>query len=124
MPKMNTRETMQVTRSLALSSEPSGGLICIRGNHLGHMISLPGDKGMIFGRDPSKCNIVLDDGQVSRKHCQITYIASLMQYRIVDFSKNGTFLGDGTRLKSGKEYYVKPATEIYMGNKDNLYKFR
>lgn len=124
MPNINTRATMQVTRSLALSSEPFGGLICIRGKHLGNMISLPADRIMTFGRDPAECNIVLNDSQVSRKHCQITYIAALDQYRIVDFSKNGTFLGDGTRLQSGKEYHVKSATEIYLGNSDNLYKLK
>lgn len=124
MSNINTRETMQVTRSLALSSEPSGGLICIRGKHLGHMISLPADRIMIFGRDPAECSIVLNDSMVSRLHCQITYIAALEQYRIVDFSKNGTFLGDGTRLQSGKEYHVKSATEIYLGNRDNLYKLK
>lgn len=124
MSNTNTRATMQVTRSLALSSEPSGGLICIRGRQLGHMISLPADRIMTFGRDPAECNIVLNDSLVSRKHCQITYIAALEQYRIMDFSKNGTFLGDGTRLQSGKEYHVKPATEIYLGSSDNLYKLR
>lgn len=124
MSNINTRETMQVTRSLALSSEPSGGLICIRGRQLGHMISLPADRIMTFGRDPAECNIVLNDSLVSRLHCQITYIAAMEKYRIVDFSKNGTFLGDGTRLQSGKEYYVKSATEIYLGNSDNLYKLR
>ena len=65
MPDMNTRATMQVTRSLALSSEPEGGLICIRGKHLGHLIPLPGDRTFNLGRDPSVCQIVLDDGQVS-----------------------------------------------------------
>lgn len=124
MSNINTRETMQVTRSLALSSEPSGGLICIRGSQLGHMISLPADRIMTFGRDPAECNIVLHDSLVSRLHCQITYIAAMEKYRIVDFSKNGTFWGDGTRLQSGKEYYVKSATEIYLGNSDNLYKLR
>ncbi|MCM1245135.1 MAG: FHA domain-containing protein [Roseburia sp.] len=124
MTKVNTRATMQVTRSLAMSSEPSGGLICIRGKHIGHMIVLPADKVMVFGRDPGECNVVMDDNLISRRHCQITYIASIDQYRIMDCSKNGTFLGDGTRLQSGKEYYVKPTTEIYMGNRNNLYKFK
>lgn len=124
MLEMNTRKTMQVTRSLALSTEPTGGLVCVRGEHLGQMISLPGDKAVVFGRDPAVSNIVLKGNRISRKHCQITYVASLEQYRIVDHSKNGTFLGDGTRLQREKEYYVKPATEIYIGDKDNLYKFR
>lgn len=124
MLEMNTRETMQVTRSLALSTEPSGGLICIKGECLGRMIPMPGDKTFVFGRDPSVCNIILKGSRISRKHCQITYVPSLEQYRIVDYSKNGTFLGNGTRLQQEKEYYVKPAAEIYMGDRDNLYKFR
>lgn len=121
---MNDIKTMQVTRSLAMSSEVSGGLICIRGSHLGQMIPLPGDKIFIFGRDATVCAYVLNDIQVSRQHCEITYIPALNQYRVRDLSTNGTFLGDGTRLKYKKEYYLPPATELYMGNGDNLYKFR
>ncbi len=121
---MNCVPTMQVTKSLAMSSEASGGLICIRGSHLGQMIPLPGDKVFIFGRDATVCAYVLNDIQVSRKHCEITYVPALNQYRVVDLSSNGTFLGDGTRLERGKEYYLPSATELYMGNGDNLYKFR
>lgn len=55
------------------------------------MISLPADRIMTFGRDPAECNIVLNDSLVSRLHCQITYIAALEQYRIVDFSRMGHF---------------------------------
>lgn len=121
---MNDTKTMQVTHSLAMSSEAAGGLICIRGTHLGQMIPLPGDKVFIFGRDATVCAYVLRDIQVSRRHCEITYVPALGKYRVRDLSSNGTFLGDGTRLERDKEYYLPPETEIYMGNGDNLYKFR
>jgi hypothetical protein len=42
----------------------------------------------------------------------------------VDYSKNGTFLGNGARLEREKEYYLSSAEELYMGNEDNLYKLR
>lgn len=123
-PFMNDMSTMQVTRSLAMSSEASGGLICIRGDHLGQMIPLPGDKIFTLGRDETMCTYVLHDMQVSRRHCEISFIPALNQYRVRDLSTNGTFLGDGSRLEQGKEYYLPPATELYMGNGDNLYKLR
>lgn len=120
----NDTRTMQVTHSLAMSSEAAGGLICIRGTHLGQMIPLPGDKVFVFGRDATVCSYALRDIQVSRRHCEITYVPALGKYRVRDLSSNGTFLGDGTRLERDQEYYLPPATEIYMGNGDNLYKFR
>lgn len=120
----NDLETMQVTKSLALSQDKMGGMICIRGNHIGQMISLPADKKIVLGRDVTQCQCVITDNQVSRKHCEIVYVANLDKYRIIDYSKNGTFLGDGSRLEYGKEYYLDSATELYLGNEDNLYKLR
>lgn len=120
----NDTATMRVTHSLAMSSAPVGGAVCIRGSHMGRMIPLPADQPVIFGRDATVCQYAINDIQVSRQHCTVTYIAALNQYRIMDTSSNGTFLGTGERLKKNKEYYLPPATEIYLGNGDNLYKLR
>lgn len=120
----NDTSTMRVTHSLALSSSSGGGAVCMRGHHIGRMIPLPADKPVVFGRDAVVCQYAVNDIQVSRQHCTITYIATLNQYRIVDTSSNGTFLGTGERLAKYKEYYLPPATEIYLGNGDNLYKLR
>lgn len=120
----NDTSTMRVTHSLAMSSSSSGGVVCMRGRHIGHMISLPADKPILLGRDAEVCHYAVNDIQVSRQHCTITYIAALDKYRIVDTSTNGTFLGTGERLAKYKEYYLPPATEIYLGNSDNLYKLR
>lgn len=120
----NNMLTMQVTKSLALSQDKSGGLICIRGTHIGKFIPLPSDKKVILGRDAVQCTYAIVDSQVSRKHCEITYIGGMNKYRVIDFSKNGTYLGSGLRLEKNREYYLSSAEEIYLGNEDNLYKLR
>ena len=116
--------TMTVTRSIALSGEEEGGLICIKGDHIGQMIRLPGDEPVLFGRDKNQCTYVLSDTQVSRKHCEITYVVSMNKYRVIDYSKNGTFIGTTQKMEPEKEYYLEPGTELYIGNKRNLYKLR
>lgn len=120
----NDMSTMQVTKSLALSEDKTSGLICIRGSHIGQLIPLPSDVKVVLGRDVTQCQYVITDTQVSRKHCEIVYVGALDKYRVTDFSKNGTFLGDGTRLEKGKEYYLASTEELYLGNEDNLYKLR
>lgn len=120
----NNTETMQVTKSLALSESKQGGLICIRGNFIGQLIPLPCDKKVILGRDAGLCTYVITDSHVSRKHCEITYVATLDKYRVIDYSKNGTFLGNGQRLNREQEYYLSAKEELYLGSEDNLYKLR
>lgn len=124
MEPVNDNTFMRVTRSLAMSEEKQGGVICIRGNNIGRMIPLPCDKVVILGRDGTKYSWAITDAQVSRKHCEIVYIAAMNKYKVTDYSKNGTYLGNGQRLVKGKEYYLSPRDELYLGNKDNLYKLR
>jgi len=117
---MNDQSTMQVTKSLAMSAELSGAMVCIKGEEFGKMLNLPGDKKILVGRDPAVCNHTLSNGKVSREHLEITYICGLNSYMVVDKSSNGTFLMDGTRLEKHKEYYLKPLTEISLGGKNNI----
>lgn len=50
----NDVSTMSVTRSLAMSSAPAGGLVCIGGAQIGTMITLLSDKTVYVGRDSDK----------------------------------------------------------------------
>lgn len=120
----NDASSMQVTRSLAMSGELSGAMICIRGDMAGQMLELPSDKKMLVGREASHCDYVISDARVSRKHLEITYVAALKNYVVVDISKNGTFLSDGTRLVSNKEYILPPMTEFRLGSSGNIYKLK
>lgn len=121
---VNDRVSMQVTKSLALSSELTGAMVCIRGQAIGSLLSLPGDRKMTIGRDPNVCNYVISDSKVSRKHLDITYVGTLNKYLVVDYSSNGTFLQDGTRLQNNMEYYLSPGAELQLGTGNNIYKLR
>ena len=118
----NDANSMVVTRSLAMSQTPSGGLICVSGENIGVMIPLPGDKRVRIGRDSSVCEFVISDAKVSRTHCEIVYMPAVKKYRITDLSSNGTFREDGSRLEKGKEYYFNPGEQVLIGKNSGVYK--
>lgn len=124
MRYVNNARTMQVTRSLAMSAELSGAMICIKGASVGSMIPLPSDRRITVGRDSSVCNYTVSGAKVSRKHLEITYIGSLNKYLVVDRSSNGTFIRNNEKLNKGQEYYLKPLTELKLGNGENIYKLK
>lgn len=125
MRDINNINTMQVTRSLAMSGGAArGAMICIKGPAIGSMVPLENDRKIVVGRDPSHCNFVLADLRISRKHLEITYIDALKKYRVVDFSSNGTYLADKGRLKQNQEYYLDPSTELWLGGEEIRYKLR
>lgn len=113
---------MQVTKSLAMSGTPAGALICIYGDMIGRSLRLSDGIKMIVGRDDNLCQYVISDAKISRIHCEITYMADIHKYRIKDVSRNGVFLSNGSRLDKGREYYLKPSTELYFSNINNYYK--
>lgn len=125
MRDVNNVNTMQVTRSLAMSGGASqGAMICVRGDWIGSIATLQNDRKIIVGRDPSRCGLVLSHPEVSRQHLEITYVGNLRKYRVVDRSSNGTYFSDRTRLKKGQEYYLDPATELWIGSGEIRYKLR
>lgn len=124
MKYANDAHSMQVTRSLAMSSELSGAMVCTRGKAIGDMVLLRNDKKIIVGRDSAYCNYVVDDLRVSRKHLEITFVGALNKYRVADYSSNGTFTQNGVRLNRGEEYYLPPKTELWLGSNDTIYKLR
>ncbi|MCI5884255.1 MAG: FHA domain-containing protein [Clostridiales bacterium] len=120
----NDIHTMSVTRSLAMSAASEGALICIRGDNIGTMVTLPSDKDIYVGRDATRCQYILTNSKISRIHCCFTYVGTINQYRVIDQSTNGTFLENGERLISGREYYLLPSTKLYIGNENNLFQLR
>lgn len=124
MKYANDAHSMQVTRSLAMSSELSGAMVCVRGSAIGQMVMLKSDRKLNVGRDPSCCNYVITDARVSRKHLEITYVGTLNKYLVVDYSSNGTYIQNGRRLNKGQEYYLSPRTEMWLGSENTIYKLR
>lgn len=125
MRYVNNVNTMQVTRSFAMSGEGAqGAMICVRGDAIGQMLVLPNDRKMVVGRDPSICDLTLENPKVSRKHLEITYIDMLKKYRVLDYSTNGTYVSEQIRLRKNHEYYLEPSTELWLGSRETRYKLR
>ena len=121
---MNNKNTMQVTRSLAMSSMVIGEMICIAGDDIGKDIVLDSDRMVSVGRDAAVCDYVLTSPVISRKHLDVKYVGSLGRYLLIDQSSNGTFQANGERMQKGKEYYLSSGDMVMLGDKNQVYRFR
>ena len=73
----------------------------ISGAFMGQVIPIP-EEGIVFGRDPSRCNLILQSSDISRMHARLTPSMTGSGAILEDLSStNGTFLweeGAWTRL--------------------------
>ena len=101
-----------------------GVLVGIQGSFKGQSIGLPAGKEVIIGKD-NVYDIVIDMAykEVSRKHTGIIYDAVRNEYRIVDYSMNGTYV-NGNRLERGREYRIYEGSRISLGNGENILELR
>ena len=53
------------------------------------------DKCVTIGRSINDCDICVEESDVSRIHCKVTYDAISNQFKILDLSKNGTYTPNG-----------------------------
>ncbi len=73
---------------------------------------MPLGEDVVIGRSPMECGIVLDNRDVSRKHCAIRYNALEGCFLLRDTSMNGTYTdyervgSDGVKLNAGENFYI------------------
>lgn len=111
-----------LTRSLSMNQEPAGALVGIRGIWLGAIIRMQDEEEIIIGRDAGVANLVFAEKTISRKHCSIVYHGSTGLYTVTDWSMNGTFRGDGSRLSKGRAYNFPSGAELLIGSAENVFK--
>lgn len=94
-------------------------IIGISGSFQGKSRELTPGQEIIIGKDYS-CGIVIDASykQVSRRHVGILYDAARNQYRVTDYSSNGTYV-NGTRLTQGMPAYYPAGTRIALAKGEN-----
>lgn len=97
--------------------QAEGGIIGISGEYAGARIPV-GKSPVVIGRDQNSSNVILADNRISRQHCSIVYDAARKMYIVRDFSSNGTFMQDGTRLKSNQINELPSGTQIRVGDKN------
>ena len=95
----------------------------ISGDYKGTSIRLNTGEKIFIGRDPSKCNIVVNSEtkDVSRVHCSVKYASMEDCYKVIDQSANGTFV-NGKPLPKNQEVALPPDTIISLGSGDNKFK--
>lgn len=102
--------------------EPHGRVYVNCGEYKGQYLPMAEQTPLIIGRNAAGCNLVLEGSGVSRIHVEITYLAGEEAYAVTDYSSNGTFLKNGTRLPGSREVLLKPGTEIYLGQPQNSFR--
>lgn len=120
-------------RQVALAPEPEpevlrrAVLMGINGEYAGSDVEL-GAEWIRLGRDPASCQLVFDakSSVVSRKHCMVRYDAGRQLFILQDLgSSNGTYLGNGQKLESGRDYELKAGEHFCVGTRDNnCFEFR
>ncbi len=78
---------------------------------------LPKNMPMTIGRSAEKCNIVLDDANVSRVHCTICFDDKQNCFFVTDLSSNGTLAAVG-RLAKNVPHPLAPGDVFYIMTKD------
>ena len=90
-----------------------------KGQYEGSIIEFDGS--VVIGRDPACAELIIDDSNVSRMHCTITFEPKDHTYMVTDHSTNGTFIGR-ERLEKGKSRIVPKGTFIIIGQSGNNFR--
>lgn len=100
-------------------SSPSPRLYPLSGEFKNSFLDIP-PTGIILGRDPDNAQLVINNPEVSRKHCVITF--SNGQFYLTDYSANGTFMNSGKRLVKDVPLQIYKGDVFYIVDRNN--KFR
>lgn len=84
--------TVIETRTYATGATKYGLVVGIRGPRQNASYRLYHDEEAVLGRDSKQCQIVINDGAISRKHCGIKFDVEEQCYMVKDYSKNGTYV--------------------------------
>ena len=91
----------------------------VSGYYAGQTISLEGGT-LELGRDKSVVQLVYPENApgLSKRHCQVRHDAAKGRLWVEDLgSSNGTFLGNGKRLRTGREEELKTGDRFYLGTR-------
>lgn len=89
----------------------------------GYTFDLTSGEEIIIGKDAKVSMVVIDPAykEISRKHVGVCYDIINDQYRVKDYSSNGTW-ANGTKLISGQEVYLPHGTELKLANDKNIFR--
>jgi uncharacterized membrane protein YhaH (DUF805 family) len=82
------------------------------------------DEELLIGRDAAEVHVVItsDSEKISRKHCSISYDPYNEEYIVIDYSSNGTYKDDGSRLVANLPVRLRRGSTIYLANRKNTFR--
>lgn len=101
----------------------TGSLIGVNGTCAGYNFDLTSGEEIIIGKDAKVSSVVIDPAykEISRKHVGVSYDIIRDQYRVVDYSSNGTW-ANGSKMIPGQEVYLPHGTELKLANDKNIFR--
>ena len=121
----NLGNKIEQDKKLRQSAAPkyAPALLGISGMYAGSNFPLTPDQPVILGRDSAMAQIVFSQGaqKISRRHCEVMFNSQTQQYRVTDFSSNGTYV-NGSRLPANSPVKLARGTEISLGDSNNIMK--
>ena len=132
-PYQDAKELIQPVNAQMESGDDEGKTVALSGNgeligtggmYQGAEIPIIAGEKIIIGRDGENSNLVIPNREISRKHCEITYDAYNQTYVICDYSTNGVYLQDSTRVAVQQPVYLQPGSVIRIGNTENTFQLK
>lgn len=99
-----------------------GTLIGIQGEYNGATIPVRDGVRILIGRNPNNCNLVINDPQVSRLHCYVSYHADRSVYTVMDVSTYGVFDGQGNAIEKNVDVFMEHGDQIRLGKSQNIFR--
>lgn len=94
-----------------------GVITGVSGQYNGASFEIADGQSVSFGRG-NDCNLVFDAtaADISRQHLVVSFDGKSNMYMAVDYSSNGTYLEDGTRLDNLQPKHLRRGTMVYLGS--------
>lgn len=92
----------------------------INGEYAGAEVQI--GRGIVIGRDPTVCQLVINKENISRRHCKIEYNVDTNVFNVTDYSKNGTYVLGGKRLLENVPTELAVGTTIQLGNNEETFR--
>lgn len=97
----------------------TGVIRCTRGNFKGAEIALKDGEKVLIGRDPSACQVILSDPDISRRHCGVEYSAKEDCYYVTDYSSTGVFINQSQKLTKNAAVRCTAGSRLTFGYGNN-----
>lgn len=101
-----------------------GAIIIIKGECAGMEVPIDDGESIVLGRNSEECNLIITGDKISRKHCSIKYDKEEQVYSLIDYSSNGTYFVDGTRMEPLTPIWIKSGTQFFMGDQRNVFQLK